>query len=140
MNYPDHYLNMAISHLGLTGARSHRTYELMCETWINPAEPVPSEQECKNIFDTYCRPAIHREELINYISELSFTRRAEIVPDYKLSNASLGVYGEEIKQVYANLVEAFRNEFYRVKGLLEQATTIEEMDTIMLTLNYPAGL
>lgn len=36
-----------VSALGLRGAESHRTYERMVETWIDPNEPIPSLDECR---------------------------------------------------------------------------------------------
>ena len=40
-------LATVISQLGLRGATSHRTYERMVETWIDPSEPIPSLDECR---------------------------------------------------------------------------------------------
>ena len=40
-------LSIVINSLGLLGAASHRTYERMVETWIDPSEPIPSLDECR---------------------------------------------------------------------------------------------
>jgi hypothetical protein len=40
-------LGVVIASMGLTGARSHRTYEKMVETWIDPNEPIPILEECQ---------------------------------------------------------------------------------------------
>ena len=36
-----------VNAMGLRGATSHRTYERMVETWIDPSEPIPSLDECR---------------------------------------------------------------------------------------------
>ena len=40
-------LSIVISQMGLRGARSHRTYESMVETWIDPNEPIPTLEQCQ---------------------------------------------------------------------------------------------
>jgi hypothetical protein len=40
-------LSIVISQMGLRGARSHRTYEAMVETWIDPTEPIPTLEQCE---------------------------------------------------------------------------------------------
>jgi hypothetical protein len=39
-------LSIVITQMGLRGALSHRTYERMVETWIDPNEPIPTYEEC----------------------------------------------------------------------------------------------
>lgn len=39
-------LSVVITQLGLRGAASHRSYERMVETWIDPNEPIPTYDEC----------------------------------------------------------------------------------------------
>lgn len=40
-------LSTVISQMGLRGARSHRSYETMVSTWIDPNEPIPTLEECQ---------------------------------------------------------------------------------------------
>jgi hypothetical protein len=47
MNYnKDMELSIVISQMGLRGALSHRSYDKMVETWIDPNEPIPTYEEC----------------------------------------------------------------------------------------------
>ena len=75
---------------------------------------------------------------IQEYSDLAFTKRSVLIPEYKLTNAALGVYEEAEKTSYLHTVEAFRTEFYRVKALIEVCVTKEEVDAI--TVNYPTVL
>jgi hypothetical protein len=79
-----------------------------------------------------------KEERMREFSDLSFTMRNLLIPDYKLMNASLGVYTEQIKGSYLRTVEAFRVEFYRLSGLVIAAVSVEEVDAIQQ--NYPTQL
>lgn len=40
-------LSIVISQMGLKGAQSHRTYERMVETWLDPNERIPTLEECQ---------------------------------------------------------------------------------------------
>lgn len=40
-------LSIIISQMGLKGASSHRTYERMVETWLDPNEPIPTLEQCE---------------------------------------------------------------------------------------------
>jgi len=40
-------LSIVITEMGLTGARSHRSYDSMVATWINANEPIPTLAECE---------------------------------------------------------------------------------------------
>jgi hypothetical protein len=44
-------LSTVISQMGLRGARSHRTYEAMVDTWIDPNEPIPTLEQCQAKWD-----------------------------------------------------------------------------------------
>jgi hypothetical protein len=43
----DMELSIVISQMGLRGALSHRSYDKMVETWIDPNEPIPTLEECE---------------------------------------------------------------------------------------------
>lgn len=44
-------LSIVISQMGLRGAQSHRTYERMVETWLDPNEPIPTLEQCQVKWD-----------------------------------------------------------------------------------------
>jgi len=67
---------------------------------------------------------------INYFSQLAFDERAKILPEYKLINASLGVYDATETTRITNIVTAFRTEYYRLEALCKQANTVEELELI----------
>ena len=71
-----------------------------------------------------------RANKINYFSQLAFDERAKILPEYKLINASLGVYDATETARIKGIVEAFRTEFYRLEALCKQANSQEELELI----------
>ena len=71
-----------------------------------------------------------RANKISYFSQLAFDERAKILPEYKLINASLGVYDATETARIKGIVEAFRTEFYRLKALCENANTTNELELI----------
>ncbi len=80
----------------------------------------------------------YKKMMIDHYSEMSFELREELIPEYKLTNASLGLYDESEKADMTATVEAFRNEFYRIKELIENATSAEVVHAI--TENYPRSI
>jgi len=72
-----------------------------------------------------------KEQRIEFYSQLAFEKRAEIVSDYKLTNASLGIYSEEETAQYKDIVMRFRTEFYRLKALVEACISIDELNNIV---------
>jgi len=73
--------------------------------------------------------------MINYYSSESFIKRKEIIPDYKLENCALGLYDNETILSYKKTVQAFREEFYRVKSEIESAATLKEIEAA--TAEFP---
>ena len=71
-----------------------------------------------------------RANKISYFSQLAFDERAKILPEYKLINASLGVYDATETARIKGIVEAFRTEYYRLEALCKQAKSIEELELI----------
>jgi hypothetical protein len=76
-------------------------------------------------------------DAINYVSGMSFSLRQALLPEYKLMNASLGVYPENEKAAYLSLVLSFRNEFYRLKSLIESVSTAQEINAIVASADFP---
>lgn len=84
-------LSIVITELGLRGATSHRTYERMVETWIDPNEPIPSYDECVAKWN----------ELIasGYFEPPYYVKRAE-------AYANAGLYLQDIAELTAELTLA----------------------------------
>lgn len=70
------------------------------------------------------------ENKISYFSQLAFDERAKVLPEYKLINASLGVYDATETERIKGIVEAFRTEYYRLEALCKQAKSVEELELI----------
>ena len=71
-----------------------------------------------------------KQQKIEYFSQLAFDERAKILPEYKLINASLGVYDAIETERIRQIVEAFRSEYYRLEALCKQAKSAEELELI----------
>ena len=71
-----------------------------------------------------------KQQKIEYFSQLAFEDRAKVLPEYKLINASLGVYDATETARIKGIVEAFRTEFYRLEALCKQAKSVEELEGI----------
>lgn len=84
-------LGTVIYKMGLRGATSHRTYELMVETWIDPSEPIPTFDECVEKWN----------ELVaaGYFEPPYYVKRAE-------AYAKEGLYLQDIAELTAELTMA----------------------------------
>lgn len=84
-------LSIVISQFGLRGATSHRSYERMVETWIDPNEPIPSYDECVAKWN----------ELVasGYFEPPYYVKRAE-------AYAKEGLYLQDIAELTAELALA----------------------------------
>ncbi len=71
-----------------------------------------------------------RERKLRSFSNLSLSVRQQIVPDYKLTNAALGVYSDEATAAIRSLIQLFRNEYARLKKAVAAARSIKEVDAI----------
>lgn len=71
-----------------------------------------------------------RANKIEYFSQLAFDERAKILPEYKLINASLGIYDTTETERIRLIVEKFRTEYYRLEALCKQANSQEELELI----------
>lgn len=79
-----------------------------------------------------------RQDAINYYSDLAFQKRRELIPDYKVQNAALGIYDDDRIADYKATVKAFRDEFYRVKEMIEKAGSVKEIESIVP--NFPEAI
>lgn len=80
----------------------------------------------------------YKKLMIDRFSVLSFEHRDRILPEYRLLNVSLDVYSEREKSEIKETVNAFRNEFYRLKEAIEGASTGEEV--ALVKENFPSAL
>ncbi len=77
----------------------------------------------------------YKKMKIDQFSQMSFDIRNEFLPDYKIQNALMGIYGETTEADIIVTIQAFRDEFYNLKNQIEEANNIE---TIMaIKENYP---
>ena len=87
--------------------------------------------------------AEYKVQQIENCNQLSFQVRNVFLPDYKLINAGIDVYEDDnpgTKLKYKKTVQAFRTEFYRLSGLINSATTNDEIDIIVSGANFPTGI
>ncbi len=82
-------------------------------------------------------------QAIERLSMMSQARMSEIIPDYKVFNVISGVYDSqttptatEVLSEYKRIGEMLRNDFYRLKGLIQAANTIEEIREIEMSNNF----
>lgn len=89
-------LATVISQLGLRGAASHRSYDRMVETWIDPNEPIPTYDECVAKWN----------ELVSagFFEPPYYVKRAE-------AYAQAGLYLQDIAELTAelNMAQAANN-------------------------------
>lgn len=80
-----------VNAMGLRGATSHRSYERMVETWIDPNEPIPTYDECVAKWN----------ELVasGYFEPPYYVKRAE-------AYANEGIYLQDIAELTAELALA----------------------------------
>lgn len=71
-----------------------------------------------------------KSQRIDTFSRMAFDIRNTIYPDYKLTNASLGLYDQITTNKIILTTKAFRDEFYRLKSLVENASSKEELNSI----------
>jgi hypothetical protein len=80
----------------------------------------------------------YKKMKIQFFSDLALEKRRAILPDYKLLNAAIGVYDEETSSQYKATIQAFRDEFYRIKKLIEQARMAKAVEAV--SADYPRAL
>ena len=115
------------------------------------------EADLLAIFDNYDTDAaelsLYKDEKITALSSISYAKGYELV-DEKIQNRALAGYYDEVgvnnvpqvggvSVTKANAIltiNAFRDEFYRVKGIIEAATGIDTIDTAMGSADWPTEL
>ena len=79
-----------------------------------------------------------RDEIIEYFSKLSFGKKRELIPDYKMENAIIGVYDMQRLSEYRATINAFRDEFHRLSTLIKKAKSVKELEKI--TPKFPESI
>ncbi len=79
-----------------------------------------------------------KQRMLEYYEALSFQKRKELIPDYKLNNAALGVYDDRRMADYQVTIQAFREEAKRIARLINAATTVADLESI--EENFPAKI
>ena len=98
--------------LGLRGSTSHRTYERMVETWIDPSEPIPSLDECvakwnELVASGYFEPPYHVKRAEAYANEGIYLQDiAELTAELALATSAnnaddVAKYSKRLAEVYA---------------------------------------
>lgn len=77
----------------------------------------------------------YKRQAIERVSAEAFGKRRELIPDFKLGNAALEIYDPQRTADYKATVCAFRDEYHRLKNLVNKATTVEQIQAI--AVNFP---
>jgi len=87
------------------------------ETKIPKKSHIEYLMPCQYSIEVFDVTAQH---LVDKFSQESFRERQNILPDYKLLNAALGIYDSEETSKIKKLVKDFRDEYYRCKTEIEK--------------------
>ncbi len=71
-----------------------------------------------------------KKRKIEEFSSLSLLHRHSILPNYKIQNALMGIYDDEIAAAYKKTIEAFRKEYHRLEGVIDEAASLDDLDKI----------
>lgn len=71
-----------------------------------------------------------RARTLRAFSDQALSLRQQLIPDYQLLNAGIGLYDEERTQSYQNTIQAFRDEYRRLEGLVAKAKSVKELEAI----------
>lgn len=71
-----------------------------------------------------------KAERLTYWSDYSQEQRRKTYPDYKMWNAALDIYDANEKANIKKKCTDCRNEYYRIKAIIDAATNITQIDNI----------
>ena len=80
----------------------------------------------------------YKKRKIKELSDLAFTIRESIIPDYKIANACMGIYSEPDSSNIKATVQAFRDEFCNLKKQVETAQDVNIAAAVKE--NYPRDI
>lgn len=104
-------LGTVVNAMGLKGAASHRTYERMVETWIDPNEQIPTYDECVEkwnelVASGFFEPPYHVKRAEAYAKQGIYLQDiAELTAE--LTMAQSAGNGADIKKYQAKLAEVY---------------------------------
>lgn len=87
-------LSIVIAEMGLRGAQSHRTYERMVETWLDPNEPIPTIEECQDkwnhlVQSGYFEPPYYQKREQAYLEAgITMDKVNELTAEYSFALAT----------------------------------------------------
>lgn len=93
-------------------------------------DQVYETAEWNGIDDEGERLGYIKEALIQSYSARSFQLRDELIPDYKLQNAALGIYDKKTVATFSATVQGFRQEFKRLEKAIVAAKTLTRLKSI----------
>lgn len=111
-------LSIVITQLGLKGARSHRTYESMVETWIDPNETIPTYDECVSkwnelVLSGYFEPPYYVKREQAYIDAgLTIDIINELTAEYSFA---LATNDTELIEKYKTQLETIQQQRLSIK-------------------------
>ena len=114
-------LSIVISQMGLKGAQSHRTYERMVETWLDPNEPIPTLAECQAKWDElvasgFFEPPYYEKRQAAYIAAgLTMDKINEVTAEHAQAVAAndstaTAKYAAQLAEIFAQR-QAIKNQY-----------------------------
>lgn len=105
-------LAYVITAMGLRGALSHRSYDRMVETWIDPNETIPTYDECvakwnELVASGYFEPPYHVKRAEAYANEGIYLQDiAELTAELTMAQAAnnaddVAKYSARLAELYA---------------------------------------
>src|SRR5215831_292560 len=71
-----------------------------------------------------------RLRVLRGFTEASLSMRNQLIPDYQLLNAGVGLYDAARTQAIKDTVQAFRDEVHRLERLAADAKSVSELEAI----------
>jgi hypothetical protein len=111
-------LGIVISQMGLRGSLSHRSYDKMVETWIDPNEPIPTLEECQTKWDELIQsgffepPYYVKREQAYLDAGITMQKVNELTAEYTFALAS---NDEELIQKYKTQLEDIQLQRLAIK-------------------------
>lgn len=92
-----------------------------------PPEAVPAAEDEADVEVPELPLDQAKALLLEHYSAMSMDLRAQLIPDYKMQNAALGVYDDERTAAIRDTVAAFRDEYHRLEEAVQKAGSLKEL-------------
>jgi len=79
-----------------------------------------------------------RQRVLRGFTDASLSARNQLIPDYQILNAGLGIYDADRTQAIKETVQAFRDEGHRLQKLVADAKSVQELEAIKPS--FPAAI